>query len=614
MAHPYFDLSRFPKPWLGDFVDEQAKEFRDTRRWSREQDLKEAAQRQTAKFEDEQNANSARARAETERAARVKEAMKNAASQQGDVKDITALLGAGRSGEAMARAASSQYENPDKAGPLTRGATLQHFFQGRNGQRQDWDKSAAEDTAPPPMMGEVRPNEVLAKFLGKRAQPETLEPPAFGQPPRPPEPPLDPEVEGNQMRDASTELLGMPGMQMAGAGAAHMQNREIDESNKFAQGQYEANKDSIAKERTEGERYGLQFPGGPETIIDPREAKAGLQRDAEERASQLEQAAARESNPQTRADMMRSAAMIRAQASNATQAGVRATAQQASGQDFTHARDERQVLTREEQLDKTRIAASGHHTGSQAEFDIAKAEKMRGQAAAVYDPAIQQLLHNYGFDKLQQDNQQLANLFSLGDLAETDPAAKTLLSGRFAKFAQGAGVLSDSDMKTFYTDIGGKLGLFDSNGNVDLTKVRNEIRGYLTGTSDARFTANIEHALGRLGNVIDNRTNEMGGKIETLMRGRGASDDAIKSVVGTYAPRYTMHGAGTPGDIGDRTIRKAPPRQGRGGPVQPGGAPQGPAAGGRPPPELLKHAQERLAANPNDATAKAFVAKWGGSP
>jgi hypothetical protein len=60
--YQYFDLSRFPKPWLGDFVDDTMKNVQGAARSRAEMDLKRQEAEQKARFENEQNANSREAR------------------------------------------------------------------------------------------------------------------------------------------------------------------------------------------------------------------------------------------------------------------------------------------------------------------------------------------------------------------------------------------------------------------------------------------------------------------------------------------------------------------------------------------------------------------------
>jgi hypothetical protein len=500
-----------------------------------------------------------------------------------------ALLGSGNKDAAQAMAASSQYEDVRRPGK-TAGAALKHYLTGSGGEMQDYDTAlkASPGMGPPPFIpGDVTPAQALGRFLGATPKPDALQPPPPGQQPQAPEAPPDPTA-------AAAGLAPLPGMETMGAGAAAMQTQENDQ-NYHDQVALQA---EARKATMEGlgkrERWGLSFAGGPETIIDPEQAHQAAIQDSQEKRDRLLAAAAGETNPETRAAMMREAELIGAQASNATRATVGNAAAQASSQAFKKEYGDTHDMTAGEKY----AGLMRPRAGLNIEFDKYKTEQKRIQAQSGYEPTVQNILHKFGFEKAMEGQQQLADLFSMSDLATTDPAAATMLAGRYAKFSQGAGVLTDNDMKTFYLNIGGKYGMLDSNGNPDTTRINNLLRSYFTGTVDPQFAKNIETTLKGLGHTIDQRTSQIGGAIETRLRGMGADQDTIDSYLGAYAPNYAQHGPGTRGD--------RPPASPPGAPAP---RPSAPAPQKSPPPEVVQQARQRAAQG--EAKAKAWLSRWG---
>jgi hypothetical protein len=597
---PQFDFSMFPRKYWGEALGGVGADIAGALRWKREQERQEEADRQKAKFENDQNANSLFGKQEQEREHKLHEAQSQAGLRGGLAKNLSALLGQGRTDEAEATAKASAFEVGDTG--KTAGVGLKRMLQGPGDQLLPYaDLPAAAPGGPAP--APTSQGQILSRFLGAQPKPESLEPPAFGQDPQEPAPDMARAAAGLSSMGGQASLLQT-------AGGAADQYRQAQDQYQASQQQSDADRQKQQQEHDKAVRWQMSFPSGETQTIDPNQAKAGARAEADDRASQLEAAAVREANPDTRAAMIRQASLIRAQVSNADKAPITNMAGQEDSQDFKRERDERNQLTREEQLRKAALAGA-HRTASQVEFDKYKAEQKRIQAASAYEPVVQNVLHKYGFEKVQDQQTALSDLFNLAGDAEANPAAYTLLGGRYAKFAQGAGVLSDSDMRQFWTNIGGKLGFFDAAGNVDLARTVNSFKAAMTGTGDPAFLGKIKGSLDTLEKTINGRSNQIGHSIETVLRGKGADDQTVDSYLGTYAPLYQMHGPGTRGDTGNESITHpdAPPthRRPRAAPAAP---PAAASAGTRPPSSAFEYAR----AHPGDPKSQAFTARWGATP
>lgn len=527
-------------------------------------DLKERELAQKSRFENEQNANSRAGKAEQERRDKVREVQEQDDRRQKLTTNLNTLLGKGLGSQAQALAASSQFEDPNT-----------HQMRG---------VSLTPEIGAAPTRGTVDStgNQALASFLQGKARP------------------------GQQPDQAATDDT---------AGALDFMEDQIHEGGyQKAQGAYD-------REKANPTRYRAEFPGGASAVIDTQESRRAQAQQAQEDARRYRAAAAQEPNPQVREQFLRAAAQVEAGMTNTDKAGVNNVEQREDAQGFKVNRDERNQLTREEQLQKARISGAGAAGGMKARFEVFKTEQKRLQAASAYEPVVQNVLHKYRFEELQGQHQQLAELFDIDEIAGNAPAASTLLAGRYAKFSQGAGVLSDSDMNRFYYDIGGKFGLLDPQGNVDFHKAKAFLQSYFMGTTAPQLQAGIEQSLRTLEGTIDKRSKEIGHSIESRLRNLGADEDTIDSYLEAWTPTYNKAGAGqTRGDRGNQSLTNpgapraapgAPPMgPGRGAP-----APAGPPAAPHPDDAaMVQMARQRLKANPNDQKALQVLQANGVAP
>lgn len=549
-------------PSLGEGLDYLGQALDSRRNYK----LKQAELAQKSRFENEQNSAILAGKREQERRDKVRETQEQDDRRQKLTTNLNTLLGKNLPSQAQALAASSQFEDPNTH--QMRGVTL------------------TPEIGAAPTRGEVDTtgNQALAKFLQGKAAGQT----------------------GQQPDQAATD-------DTAGA-LDYMEDQIQTGGQQKAQAAYD-------REKANPTRYRATYPGGASAVIDTQESRRATVMQAQEDARRYRAAAAQEPNPQVREQFLRAAAQVEAGMTNMDKAGVNNVEGREDAQGFKRERDERNQLTRPEQLEKARISGAGAAAGMKGRFEVYKTEQKRLQAASAYEPVVQNVLHKYGFEKLQEQHQQLAELFDVDAIAGQAPAASTLLAGRYAKFSQGAGVLSDSDMNRFYYDIGGKFGLLDPNGNPDFHKVKSLVQSYFMGTTAPQLQKGIEQSLTTLEGTIDKRSKEIGHSIESRLRNLGADEDTIDSYLETWAPTYNKAGAGqTRGGRGNQSLtnpdaRPAAPGAPAVGPGRGAPAPAGPPAAPHPDDAaMVEMARQRLKANPNDQKALQVLQANGVAP
>lgn len=125
-------------------------------------------------------------------------------------------------------------------------------------------------------------------------------------------------------------------------------------------------------------------------------------------------------------------------------------------------------------------------------------------------------------DRLQEED---LSTIAMG-AASNSPMAK-LLRGRWAKFGQGAGVLTDHDLQTFYESIGP---LADRIGRT--------VQEYLRGTIPAGDVAEIEKAIDALRAASLRKMDEVGRRIVVRMTGDPDLEPHIRRVLEEKTPGY----------------------------------------------------------------------------
>lgn len=554
--YQYFDLSRFPKPWFGEAVGDTMNGIVDSVRYAREQKRKDEEAAQKAKFENDQNANSKAARDEQARKDAVHEKQTNARQQGTDTKSIFALLGQGKTQEAQAAANASQYEDPRSPGN-TAGASLKHYLVGPDGKPMVGDdgKPMDYDTAmksmpgqgPAPMMpGEVDPSQALGRFLGQTPKTDSLQPPNFGQEPPPPEAPPDPTA-------AAGGLMQLPGMQAMGAGAAGMQNQENQTNYDQQLQQREADKQTTTAEAAKRERYGLSFAGGPETIIDPNQARDAARQGAEEDAKVMENQLASERDPVVRDALKRQIIEKRMQLDKMSRAAIDNAGSQSSSQGFKKQQQDLHDTTAAQKFTmgmRPRPDHQGPDSVQSKRYNLAVSGEVRQKINNVL---------NQGEFKPVVDSYRTLN--QMQELLKSDNSANhKLAAGLWAKWASGPGAVQQSEREEFMNTIGGKFGSVEK-------VMKNWIDGKLPDDQRQIIVEALERTLipineANMGQVMDAVHAAVSNDPNPDIANYGPYAD-------TYVNTYTHPSAMTPS--GQHKAGAHPPAPGPGGPPQGGG-------------------------------------------
>lgn len=446
---PNFDFSMFPRRYWGESLGNVGGDIADAIRWRREQERKEAADRQTAQFENDQNRNSEKRAKTQEMRADVAWKQSQARAQGADAKNILALLGGRRYDEAQAAAAASQYEDPTQPGTLV-GAKLKRYILGPNGKPQDYDEArkAMGPGAPAPVAPTpTDPAKSLSWFLGNRPKPESLEPPAFGQEPQEPAPDL--ARAGAALTDPMAQMQLLGGAESARQGdqkaqatyEQQLQQRQVDDKQREA--------DLAARER-----WGLTFGGGQETLIDPRQAEQAARSKAEEEAQLAEAQLANEHDPMARDALRRTIIEKRAMLSNMDKAAVNNAAAQSASQGFKKEQQDLHETTAAQkyQIGMTAAQNKGRNQGPESpankRYDLAVSAEARNKMTATLNQAE--------FKPVIESRRMLTQMLTA--LRSDNSANHKLAAGLWAKWSSGPGAVQQSERQEFMNTIGGKLG------------------------------------------------------------------------------------------------------------------------------------------------------------
>lgn len=156
-------------------------------------------------------------------------------------------------------------------------------------------------------------------------------------------------------------------------------------------------------------------------------------------------------------------------------------------------------------------------------------ERRRGQIETDWDLKVDRVLKNLQFRKLVDKELSDQDLSIIAKGAPTSAPMATLLRGRWAKFGQGAGVLTDHDLNTFYNNMGGIAARYGK-----------RLEEFLYGTVPEDAVADIVAALKQLRDSTTAQTNEIGKRLTDYMADPTLPGgvERIPRYLRAYAPGY----------------------------------------------------------------------------
>jgi len=156
---------------------------------------------------------------------------------------------------------------------------------------------------------------------------------------------------------------------------------------------------------------------------------------------------------------------------------------------------------------------------------------------SAYSGEVQKVLTNFGFKDLNTQAVKFDDMLEQIAGAGDNAALAAVARGTFVKFAQGGvGVISDSDMRVFWGQIGG-LGLRTSEA------FRAAVDGKLGPEKQAQVKAAVQEMYAKAQNNINN----IGGRLQSRLSGMERrlqaagvrAESRIPEFLETYAPGYT---------------------------------------------------------------------------
>lgn len=280
------------------------------------------------------------------------------------------------------------------------------------------------------------------------------------------------------------------------------------------------------KEELVGAR--LKFPTGEESYIAADEARNAARGEAERRAQQLADAAAMEPDPRQRALLLREANMARGEADKLTRSAASNLDLQEDSQAF---KAQESALDRSSAERRTTIMANRPRSGGKGPPDPNDPEYQwkLGRVHTQLDEAVNKYLGRIGYTKNVVEPQfAVGELQRLSGVATISPGAATLIRGKFARTAQGAGVLTDQDLAVFYRNMGGIA-----------DRIGTTVEDILSGTITDEKQKYIKEALDVTEQEAMARQMKVGKGIEDVLRARpNVDDENTGRYLETYAPGY----------------------------------------------------------------------------
>lgn len=146
---------------------------------------------------------------------------------------------------------------------------------------------------------------------------------------------------------------------------------------------------------------------------------------------------------------------------------------------------------------------------------------------------MEKVLKTFGYKAIANEQNVLAELQTLNRGATVSPGMATLIRGRFAKFAQGAGVLTDQDLAVFYRDMGGIA-----------AKFQQSVEDLMSGTLTDDKMRMIDAALGALQSRANKKQGAFGPKLQEYLTSWGEPGlSLMPTFLNIYAPGYKAKGA-----------------------------------------------------------------------
>lgn len=285
------------------------------------------------------------------------------------------------------------------------------------------------------------------------------------------------------------------------------------------------------REGRSGRAY-MQMPGSDlRVVLDPEERERHKQKKEDERIARLEQAMMDPTlnlDPETRKRLAFQIAQSRGRATAGEAGRISNMETQQDAQ--AHAASEGDK-NRQNKIDVAKLRKKGKGDGKPSLDDRRKEGVIHEQ----HDRAVKgMVLEQFQFKDISDEAAVTDAIKTLTKGAPLNSATAKLLRGRFTRFGQGSGVLTDRDIKVFY----------DSIGNI-AARTKRTVEELLTGTTDEQTTAEIGEAVAALEATAEARRNMIGGKVEELMKGRrrlfGSEEewrDTTGAYIKVYAPTY----------------------------------------------------------------------------
>lgn len=442
---PNFDFSMFPRKYWGDALSGVGADIAGALQWKREQERKEEADRQKARFENDQNANSLFGKQEQEREHKLHEAQSQAGLRGGLAKNLSALLGQGRTDEAEATAKASAFEVGDTG--ETAGVGLKRMLQGPGDQLLPYaDLPAAAPGGPAP--APTSQGQILSRFLGAQPKPESLEPPAFGQDPQEPAPDMARAAAGLSSLGGQASLLQT-------AGGAADQDKQAQDAYQSGQQQSDADRQKQQQEHDKAVRWQMSFPSGEKQTLDPNQSRQAARQQAEEEAQYAEAQLANEHDPMAREALRRTVIEKRAMLSNMDKAAVNNAAGQSASQGFKHDEAAIHDMTAGQKftigMRPREVRSQGPDSIPAKRYDLAVSAEARNKMNAA--------LNQGEFKTVVESQRTLSQMVGL--LKSDNSANHKLAGGLWAKWASGPGAVQQSEREEFMNTIGGKYGSFE---------------------------------------------------------------------------------------------------------------------------------------------------------
>lgn len=283
--------------------------------------------------------------------------------------------------------------------------------------------------------------------------------------------------------------------------------KQPEAANEVAAGQeLQGNLQQVRDEVAKGPRIAITSPTGDKTYIGPEDRenykRQQAQRHADEMEAQLNDPRIN-MNADQRASLVQQIALIRGQATGG-EAGRISNVE--SREDAQRNSGEQKALDRQNRLDVAKVRKASKGTGGPSTDEIRKVGVINKQV----DEAVKSMvLDQNHYKEVGDDVTMLTQLRALAGGADVSPGFATLLGGRFAKWAQGAGVLTDKDMDVFYRDMEGLASKY----NLKLNQL-------MTGTLTKDMQRDITQVLDKMASVAEAKKTAMGAQIAGTMEQR----------------------------------------------------------------------------------------------